>query len=259
MKYPFFFTQFVEIRNITLSLGEGWGEANHLLHLIPITGNFAAMPLYLLDDDIWFPPVHLSMPDGLLAIGGDLSVDRLLLAYRSGIFPWYNPDDEAPLWWSPDPRFVLYPHELKVSKSMRQIIKKQHFEYRSNTAFEAVTRNCQSVPRDGQPGTWISDDIVAAYTQLHRMGYAHSAEAWRNGTLVGGLYGIKLGNLFFGESMFSLESNASKFAFISMVTQLREQGIQLIDCQVHTPHLESLGARMIPRETFIDILENELG
>lgn len=197
------------------------------------------------------------MPDGLLAAGGDLGVDRLLLAYRSGIFPWYNEED-PPLWWSPDPRFVLFPDELKVSKSMKQVIKRNEFQFRVNTAFRQVIQNCSLIKREGQPGTWITSDIINAYTALHQVGYAHSAEAWQHGELVGGLYGVLLGKVFFGESMFSHVSNASKFAFINWVRLLREQGVVLIDCQVHTPHLESLGAKMISRDNFIDIINNEI-
>jgi leucyl/phenylalanyl-tRNA--protein transferase len=195
------------------------------------------------------------LPDGLLAIGGDLGTERLLLAYQKGIFPWYN-EDEIPQWWSPDPRFVLFPAELKVSKSMQQLIKKKKFEFRVDTAFEEVIHNCRKIKRRGMDGTWISEEVAQAYTQLHHIGYAHSAEAWHEGKLVGGLYGVKLGKVFFGESMFSKESNASKFAFINWVLALKGQGIALIDCQVHTAHLESLGAKMIPRAKFIELLHS---
>ncbi len=212
------------------------------------------MPLFFLDDTLWFPPLEDARPDGLLAIGGDLSNERLLLAYQNGIFPWYN-EDEPPMWWSPDPRFVLFPEELRVSKSMKQVIGKNEFEFRVNTAFEDVIRNCSLVKRNGIHGTWISNEIIEAYTGLHQEGYAYSAEAWQQGRLVGGLYGVLLGKVFFGESMFSLVSNASKFAFISWVEALQQQGIAMIDCQVHTSHLESLGARMISREDFIEILK----
>ena len=212
------------------------------------------MSVYLLDEELWFPPVQEAMPDGLLAVGGDLSVDRLLLAYKSGIFPWYNEED-PPLWWSPDPRFVLFPEDLKVSKSMRQVIKKNEFEFRVNTAFNEVITNCSQVYRKGQPGTWITNEIIDAYIQLNELGYAFSAEAWQSGSLVGGLYGVLLGKIFFGESMFSKVSNASKFAFIKWVELLKVNGIMLIDCQVHTAHLESLGARMIERERFLEIVK----
>jgi leucyl/phenylalanyl-tRNA--protein transferase len=188
----------------------------------------------------------------LLAIGGDLSVERLLLAYRHGIFPWY--EDDIPLWWSPDPRFVLYPSKLKVSKSMQQLIRQDKFRFTTNTAFEQVIRNCKSTKRPGQDGTWITDAVEGSYTELHHLGFAHSAEAWLGDKLVGGLYGIRMGKLFFGESMFSRESNASKYAFTRYVELLKTEGVYLIDCQVYTEHLESLGAEMIPRDTFIDIL-----
>jgi leucyl/phenylalanyl-tRNA--protein transferase len=211
------------------------------------------MALYFLNDEIWFPDVAEALEDGLLAIGGDLCTDRLLLAYRSGIFPWFN-DDELPMWWSPDPRFVLFPEELKVSKSMQQLFKRNAFDLRIDTAFEQVVRNCQQASRKGQDGTWISEEIVTAYSKLHQLGYAHSAEAWKDGELVGGLYGIRMGKMFFGESMFSKVSNASKYAFIRYVRQLQQERVELIDCQVYTEHLESLGARMIPRKLFIDFL-----
>ncbi len=197
------------------------------------------------------------MPDGLLAAGGDLNPERLLLAYRSGIFPWYN-EDEIPLWWSPDPRFVLFPGELKVSKSMQRTIKKGSFEFTVNEAFEEVIANCAGAKRKGMDGTWIGNDIIDAYTALHRLGYAHSAETWENGILVGGLYGILLGNVFFGESMFSKADNASKFAFIMWVQELKARGIVLIDCQVYTAHLESLGARMISRTDFMEMLRTHV-
>jgi leucyl/phenylalanyl-tRNA--protein transferase len=217
------------------------------------TGINRKMQLTILTEDLWFPPVTKALPDGLLAAGGDLSRDRLLLAYRSGIFPWFN-EDEPPLWWSPDPRFVLFPQELKVSKSMKKVVSSGQFEYRTNTAFRQVIDNCRCIDRPGQDGTWITPEIADAYCDLHNIGVAHSAEAWHNGELVGGLYGIRMGKAFFGESMFSGVSNASKFAFISLVQSLHSEGVQLIDCQVHTEHLESLGARMIPRHSFIDLV-----
>jgi leucyl/phenylalanyl-tRNA--protein transferase len=210
--------------------------------------------MYILTDELSFPPIELADESGLLALGGDLKADRLLLAYRSGIFPWFNEEDPI-CWWSPDPRFVLFPRELKVSKSMGQVLKKGSFSFSINTAFAAVIANCKNVYRQGQPGTWISDEMEAAYINLHQRGFAHSAEAWQDGVLVGGLYGIRLGNIFFGESMFSLRSNASKFAFINYVQLLQKENVQLIDCQLHTNHLESLGARMIGRPVFKEYLE----
>lgn len=211
------------------------------------------MPLHALTKTLWFPPVEEAMEDGLLAMGGDVSVDRLLLAYRQGIFPWY--DGDTPLWWSPDPRFVLFPHKLKVSKSMEVLIRKKAFRFSVNKAFPAVIRSCKELQRPGQDGTWITDELENSLLQLHTMGYAYSAEAWLGQELVGGLYGIRLGKLFFGESMFSKASNASKFAFIHFVRQLKTEEVHLIDCQVYTPHLESLGAEMIPRKEFIAALK----
>lgn len=210
------------------------------------------MAIFALSDELIFPPVHLAEPDGLLAIGGDLSPERLLLAYRSGIFPWY---DKPPiLWWSPDPRFVLFPDELKISKSMKPLLNREAFQFTTNKAFSQVMQYCKNVPRAGQDGTWINDEVIAAYTKLHEMGYAHSAEVWQNGELAGGLYGIKLGNVFFGESMFSLVSNASRYAFIKYVQELKRNGLALIDCQIHSDYLESLGARMIGGKEFQEIL-----
>lgn len=214
------------------------------------------MPLHALTSTLWFPPVTDALEDGLLAMGGDVSVERLLLAYKNGIFPWY--DDTVPLWWSPDPRFVLIPEELKVSKSMQQIIKKKTFTFKVNTDFSQVIQYCQLLNRKGQDGTWITEELKESFIELHRLGHAHSAEAWMNHELVGGLYGIKMGPFFFGESMFSKVSNASKFAFIHWVRQLQEEGIILIDCQVYTEHLESLGAKMIPREDFIQLLKKHI-
>lgn len=211
------------------------------------------MPLFALNEAIWFPSVEEAMPDGLLAIGGDLSVERLLLAYKKGIFPWY--DGDIPLWWSPNPRFILFPEELRVSKSMKGILRKNIFRFTINKAFNEVIENCKTLPRKDQDGTWIKDEVKAAYIRLHESGYAHSAEAWHNNKLVGGLYGVKLGKIFFGESMFSIESNASKFALINYVQQLIKEKIVLIDCQVYTQHLESLGAKFIMRQQFTKVLE----
>ncbi len=210
------------------------------------------MALFLLDETNLFPPVELAEPDGLLAVGGDLSTERLLNAYRAGIFPWY---DEPPIaWWSPDPRFVLFPDELKVQKSMRSLLNGSKFQFTVNQDFSGVIRNCQHIHRPGQNGTWINSDLLAAYTELHRLGIAWSAEAWHDDQLVGGLYGLRMGRLFFGESMFTKVTNASKFAFIKWVELLRQEQTMLIDCQVYTEHLASLGARMIPRAEFISYL-----
>jgi len=215
------------------------------------------MSLYALDNRLWFPPVDAAQEDGLLAIGGDLSVQRLLMAYERGIFPWYEGD--VPVWWCPDPRFVLYPNELKISKSMKQLLKRNAFTFTINQAFSDVINNCKKINRPGQDGTWITNEVVASYKKMHAYGYAHSAETWLNGELIGGLYGIHLGKVFFGESMFSLVSNASKYAFISYVEQLQKEGVQLIDCQVYTEHLESLGAKMIPRNEFTALLKKYIG
>ena len=210
------------------------------------------MPLHILDNKLWFPPVNDALDDGLLAIGGDLSTERLLIAYQKGIFPWY--DGDTPLWWCPDPRFVLFPDNLKISKSMKQLFKQHAFVFTTDTAFENVIRYCMMMKRKDQDGSWINEEVIRSYTKLHQLGYAHSAEVWLHDNLVGGLYGIRMGNVFFGESMFSTESNASKYAFISYMQQLIADGVVLIDCQVYTQHLESLGARMISRDEFIYLL-----
>jgi leucyl/phenylalanyl-tRNA--protein transferase len=212
------------------------------------------MPLYALDESLWFPPVEQALTDGLLAIGGDLSVERLLLAYKNGIFPWY--DGDIPLWWCPNPRFILFPEDLKVSKSMKSLLKKNAFEFTVNKAFTQVIHYCKETERKGQEGTWIKKEVEDAYIRLHEMGYAFSAEAWHDGELAGGLYGVRMGNVFFGESMFSRKSNASKYAFIRYMEQLKREGVLLIDCQVYTEHLESLGAKMIMREQFIQLLQH---
>ncbi|HSZ34045.1 MAG TPA: leucyl/phenylalanyl-tRNA--protein transferase [Puia sp.] len=211
------------------------------------------MALIVLDEEIRFPPVEMADEDGLLAVGGDLSRERLLHAYRNGIFPWY--ENKYILWWSPDPRFVLFPSELKISSSMKQLLKKQTFEFSVNQDFNSVITQCKAISRRGQEGTWITEEMRNAYNDLHFAGYAVSAEVRLNGELVGGLYGLRIGKMFFGESMFSRCSNASKYAFISYVQQLKSEGVELIDCQVYTAHLESLGARMIPRAEFLDIVK----
>lgn len=214
------------------------------------------MAIFALDKELAFPPVHLSEPDGLLAMGGDLSTERLLLAYQNGIFPWY--EGEHILWWSPDPRFVLFPDELKVSKSIKPLLKRNEFDFTVNKAFKQVIHNCKETKRPGQEGTWITDEVEEAYCKMHESGFAQSAEVWKNNELVGGLYGIRLGKVFFGESMFSKQSNASRYAFTRYVQLLKEEGILLIDCQVYTEYLESFGARMIPRKEFIQLLQNLL-
>lgn len=212
--------------------------------------------IFSLTQNLKFPPVHLAEPDGLLATGGDLSTPRLVLAYRSGIFPWYS--KPPVLWWSPDPRFVLFPDELKVSASMKQVLKKQVFRITMNQDFESVIGHCRYTYRHGQDGTWITDPMQEAYIRLHREGYALSVECWLEDKLVGGLYGVRMGNVFFGESMFSHVSNASKAAFITFVQSARANGLELIDCQVYTDHLASLGGRFITRPEFLTLLTEHL-
>lgn len=208
------------------------------------------MPVYQLDTrQLAFPPPELA-EDGLLAIGGDLKPERLLLAYSRGIFPWYG-DNLPILWHSPDPRMVLYPGELIVGRSLRKAIRRHPYELRMDTAFAEVLAGCASTPRPGQNGTWLIDEMRSAYEQLHELGFAHSIEAWRDGELVGGLYGVSLGGAFFGESMFAHAPDASKIAFVAGVNQLAVWGIDLIDCQVHTDHLRRFGAREIPRSTYL--------
>ena len=214
---------------------------------------FLVLVMFVLTKEIIFPPVEMADEEGLLAFGGDLSTARLLLAYKKGIFPWYN-EDEPICWWCPNPRFVLFPQELKVSKSMQTVLNNGSFRFTINKAFDKVIANCKSITRKGQEGTWIQPEVINAYTKLHQLGFAVSAEAWKDGELAGGLYGVLLGKVFFGESMFSRQSNASKFAFINFARYLQNQNIKLVDCQVYTSHLESLGARMIDRKLFCDLL-----
>lgn len=212
------------------------------------------MPIVKLNRHLIFPPIEWAEEDGLLAIGGDLSPERLMLAYQSGIFPWYN--RKPILWWSPDPRFVIYPSSLKISKSMQKILARNQFHITVNQDFASVIKLCATQPREGQNGTWITQEMQDAYIQLHKLGFAHSVEAWQEGKLVGGLYGIKMKRCFSGESMFSHVSNASKAAFITYVLQLKTEGIELIDCQTHTAHLESLGGVFMERKQFVKFLIN---
>jgi len=211
--------------------------------------------MYYVFTDLYFPPVSESDEEGIIAIGGDLSSERLKLAYNSGIFPWFNPGEPI-LWWSPDPRMVLFLDELIVSKSMRNILNRNKFKITFNQNFKDVISNCQNIKRDGQSGTWISNDMIDAYCRLNEQGIAKSVEVWQDEVLVGGLYGIDLGHVFCGESMFSKVSNASKAAFITLVHYLEENNYKLLDCQVYNPHLESLGCREIDREAFISILKS---
>ena len=212
--------------------------------------------MYYIIKDLFFPPVSEADEEGILAIGGDLNPERLQLAYKSGIFPWFN-EGEPILWWSPDPRMVLFPDELIVSKSMRNVLNRKQFKVTFNQNFKDVISNCQKIKREGQNGTWISNEMIEAYCQLHKEGIAKSVEVWQDEVLVGGLYGIDLGHVFCGESMFSKVSNASKVAFISLVNYLIERDYKLLDCQVYNSHLESLGCREIDREEFMFILENQ--
>lgn len=210
--------------------------------------------MYILTSDTSFPPLSEADEDGLLAIGGDLSTDRLLTAYRQGIFPWYGANDPI-CWWSPDPRFILWPEKLYVSGSMKKVMRSNQFDFKLNTDFEQVVRRCKSVDRKGEYGTWIQEETVDAYSRLHQLGYAHSGEAWLGDQLVGGMYGVQIGGVFFGESMFATVSNASKFAFISFVQSRVEDGLFLIDCQQETAHLKSLGAELITRDLFACLLD----
>ncbi len=212
------------------------------------------MPVYLLDNEIWFPP-HGESDTDVMAIGGDLSETRLITAYSHGIFPWYDDVDEI-LWWSPKERCVIFTNEVKISKSMRNIINRGDFKCTMDLAFRDVVEGCRSGKRVGH--TWIHDEVLEAYTKLHELGLAHSVEVWQQGKLVGGLYGVSLGHVFFGESMFSNASNSSKFAFIYLAQMLHANGWKLIDCQIHNSHLESLGARNIDRKEFLELLEVEL-
>ena len=212
--------------------------------------------MFFLGKHITFPPVDFADEEGLLALGGDLSVDRLIYAYQQGIFPWYN-EGQPILWFCPDPRMVLFPEELKVSKSMRQILRSNIFQVTFNQDFKSVIENCSTIYRPGQNGTWITDEMKEAYTELYKINVAMSVEVWQDNDLVGGLYGVWLKDkgVFCGESMFTKVSNASKFGFIKLVHKLKEEGVTLVDCQVYTEHLASLGAREIPRKEFLKFLK----
>lgn len=211
--------------------------------------------MFLLDsEEIAFPdPALYDFEGGLLAMGGDLSPERIWFAYHNGIFPWFNPEDDI-LWWCPDPRFVLFPEDLKISKSMKKILREGKFTFTENKCFEEVMKNCQAAERKGQDGTWITDEMIKSYSTLHRYGKTKSVEVWENDELVGGLYGVDLGHIFCGESMFAKVSNASKAGFIYFVEKYKNQ-YQLIDCQVYTEHLASLGAKEIPKREFLKILK----
>jgi leucyl/phenylalanyl-tRNA--protein transferase len=215
------------------------------------------MPVFLLSDDIAFPEPELSREDGLLAVGGDLGIERLILAYRMGIFPWYS-RGEPILWWSPDPRLVLYPESFHISRSLMKSLKQGRFTVTLDQSFSQVIAACAETPRNNQPGTWITPDMIEAYCRLHEAGFAHSVEVWDQQELAGGLYGVSLGNCFFGESMFSRKSNASKVGLATLVPLLQSWSIHLIDCQVTTDHLVRLGAREIPRKQFLAELKPAL-
>ena len=212
------------------------------------------MPVFRLPPEHIFPDPRLAREDGLLAVGGDLDPQRVLLAYAYGIFPWYS-EGQPILWHSPDPRFVLLPDELHVGRSLRKTIRKQRFDLTLDRAFEDVLTSCAKVHRPGQRGTWITRDMHRAYLQLHQAGFAHSAEAWQNGQLVAGLYGISIGSVYFGESMYTSVADGSKVAFVALMHQLKAWGFTLIDSQVHTQHLERFGARHLPRERYLELLE----
>lgn len=212
------------------------------------------MQIPQLTKEIKFPPPHLATEEGLLAIGGDLRVERIMAAYHQGVFPWYS--DETPImWWNPDPRFVLYPSRLKISKSMKQVLRQNRFKITFDTAFREVMESCQKSPRSDQDGTWITNELIDAFEKIHELGAAHSVEVWQDGELVGGLYGLSIGRVYFGESMFTRVSNASKAGFITLVQEMSKRGIEMIDCQVYTSHLESLGAESISRDQFLGQLE----
>ena len=215
------------------------------------------MTIFRLSDILAFPKPHLADEDGLLAVGGDLSQERLLLAYRLGIFPWFL-EGEPYLWWSPDPRLVLYPEELTLSKSLKKTIKKKPFQITFDSAFDHIIQSCARTRLKKNEDTWIGQEMIDAYCKLHESGYAHSVEAWCKGSLEGGLYGVSLGKCFFGESMFSNKSNASKIAFVHLVEYLKKESYMMIDCQVTTAHLKKFGAREIPRELFLQQLEEAM-
>ncbi|QYJ68691.1 leucyl/phenylalanyl-tRNA--protein transferase [Flavobacterium litorale] len=213
--------------------------------------------MYFLSRELYFPSPTIASPEGIVAVGGDLSPERLLLAYKSGIFPWFE-DDEPILWWSPPERMVLFLDELKISKSMRNILNRGTFRVTYNTAFKEVIHNCSTIKRKEEDGTWITSEMTEAYIKLHELGHAKSVEVWQGTDLVGGLYGVDLGNVFCGESMFSKVSNASKVGFIALVKKLQQNGYLLLDCQVYNPHLASLGAREINRELFLKIITQKI-
>jgi leucyl/phenylalanyl-tRNA---protein transferase len=215
------------------------------------------MPVYRLSQKLIFPSPHLAEKDGLLAIGGDLSAERLLLAYANGIFPWFS-KGEPIQWWSPDPRFILYPQNFRISKSLKQVIKNKQFTVKFDCAFNEVIEACSKASRPGQNGTWITNEMKKAYNHLHHLGFAHSVETYFNDKLAGGLYGVSLGRAFFGESMFYLQRDASKVAFYNLIQKLTEWEFHFVDAQVETGHLLKLGAEPVPRNEFLVLLEQAL-
>lgn len=215
------------------------------------------MPVFLLSEDLAFPPPHLASKEGLLAVGGDLTRKRLLLAYQMGIFPWFS-NNEPIMWWSPDPRLVLFPEEIRVSKTLKKTIRKKMFHVTMDSAFDQVINLCAQVRLQNNQDTWIVEEMIDAYCKLHELGFAHSVEAWYQGELAGGLYGVSLGGVFFGESMFTLVSNASNVALVRLVEFLVSRSFDMIDCQITTEHLIRFGAREIPRVRFLETLYNSL-
>lgn len=212
--------------------------------------------MYFLSKDLYFPPVSEASYEGILAVGGDLSIERLLLAYQNGIFPWFE-EDEPILWWSPPQRMVVNPKDYKIAKSLRNILNRKIFEVTFNQNFSEVIKNCQTIKRKGQKGTWITDSMFESYLKLNELGIVKSVEVWQNNELVGGLYGVDLGHVFCGESMFSKVPNASKVAFVSLIEKLKQENYLLLDCQVHNDHLEKLGAFEISRDTYLKILKSK--
>ena len=229
----------------------------HKYTIFNIQSSITFMPLFLLSNKIIFPPPQLAGGDGLLAIGGDLSKERLLLAYRMGIFPWFS-EDEPIMWWSPDPRLVLYPQDLRVPKSLKKVINKNIFKVTIDSSFERIINLCAQIRLQENERTWLGKDMIEAYCDLHEAGYAHSVEAWHKGELAGGLYGVSLGKCFFGESMFTSITNASKAAFVALVEYLKTLSFDMIDCQLTTEHLKRFGAREIPRSIFLKQLNKSL-
>lgn len=212
--------------------------------------------MYFLSKELYFPPVEMASTEGIVAVGGDLSSERLILAYQNGIFPWFE-EDEPILWWSPPQRMVVNPKDYKIAKSLRNILNRKIFEITFNKNFSDVIKHCQIIKRKGQKGTWITDSMYESYVKLHELGIAKSVEVWQNNELVGGLYGVDLGNVFCGESMFSKVPNASKVAFVSLIEDLKQENYLLLDCQVHNNHLEKLGAFEISRESYLKILKSK--